>query len=529
MRSLISLWQGLELKQRLVVAGATLAVFLAVLGMAQMASRPGMALLYAGLDPAAAGEVMAGLDQRSIAYQIRGESIFVPEAQRDALRMELAAQGLPAGGVAGYELLDGLSGFGTTAQMFDTAYLRAKEGELARTIMAVPSIRSARVHIARAPETPFARERQPTASVTLSAVGGVSAAQARAVRHLVAAAVGGMRPEDVAVIDAETGLVTQDAAMAENSGDNRAAAIRGNVERLLIGHLGAGKAVVEVAVDLVTERETISERRFDPQQRVAISSETEEKNGTATEAGGAVTVASNLPDGDAGQGSAGESRSSESRERVNYEVSETQRELLRPPGSLRRLSVAVLVDGRVETAADGTVTTIPRSEAELAVLRELVASAVGLDEGRGDVLVVRSLVFEAASDAMAPVPAGVLAGLSGVDTMTLARLVLLAVVVLILGLFVLRPVLLAGRSAPAVAAAPPVLALPGAANAAPVSVLAGEIDDGPDILSMQLVSRRDDPPAPADPVARLRRLIEARQAESAEILRGWMEQAGDRS
>src|SRR5690606_7745693 len=116
---------------------------------------------------------------------------------RDGLRMALAAEGLPAAGAAGYELLDSLSGFGSTSQMFDAAYWRAKEGELARTILAVPEIKSARVHISQAPDDPFRRKDRPTASVTVATISGtLPKTQADALRHLVAAAVASMRPED---------------------------------------------------------------------------------------------------------------------------------------------------------------------------------------------------------------------------------------------------------------------------------------------------------------------------------------------
>lgn len=139
------------MRRRIVVIGATLAMFMAVLGLARFSSTPGMSLLYAGLDPKAAGEVIASLEQQGVAYAVKGDAIHVPSAQRDSLRMALASEGLPANGGAGYELLDQLSGFSTTSQMFDVAYWRAKEGELARTILANPQIRSARVHIAQAP------------------------------------------------------------------------------------------------------------------------------------------------------------------------------------------------------------------------------------------------------------------------------------------------------------------------------------------------------------------------------------------
>ena len=151
MQNILSLWSALDMRRRIVVIGATIAMFLAVLGLSRMANTPNMALLYAGLDSSAAGEIVAALEQRGVAYEVRGDSISVDSTQRDALRMTLASEGLPTTGAAGYELLDGLSGFGTTSQMFDAAYWRAKEGELARTILANPQIRAARVHIAQAP------------------------------------------------------------------------------------------------------------------------------------------------------------------------------------------------------------------------------------------------------------------------------------------------------------------------------------------------------------------------------------------
>ncbi len=534
MQNVAATWNALDATRRIVVIAATIAMFLAVLGLSRMATTPNMALLYAGLDAGAAGEVVAALEARGVAYEVTGDSIRVSSAQRDELRMMLASDGLPTSGAAGYELLDGLSGFGTTSQMFDAAYWRAKEGELARTILAVPSIRAARVHIAKAPAQPFRTEERPTASITVTtAGGGLPAAQARALQHLVAAAVSGMRPEDVAIIDSVAGLIpTGDDSMMPGSADTREAALKRNVERLLAARLGPGRAVVEVSLAVVTERESVTEKTFDPATRVAISSETEERSNSTTDPGGDVTVASNLPEGDAAAGASGKSNSSETRERVNYEVSETQREVLRLPGAVRRLTVAVLIDGTTTAAADGTTTFTPRPEDELTALRDLVASAVGLDETRGDVLTLKSMAFEPlanlGTEAMEP---GLLPPMGPVDVMTLLQIGILALVVLALGLFVVRPVLLSGaRRSNALPPPEATLALPGlgpdgagrGTGGQGLRVLTGEIDDG-DLPHLSLVSQGDEGAQDADPVTRLRRLIEARQAESVEILRGWME------
>jgi flagellar M-ring protein FliF len=527
-QNLVTLWANLGNRRRFIVIGATLAMFLAILGLARMADTPNMALLYAGLDPAAAGDVIAALDSRAVAHQVRGDAIYVDQAQRDSLRMSLAAQNLPAVGGQGYELLDSLSGFGTTSQMFDAAYGRAKEGELARTILAMPGVRSARVHVAQALTQPFRDAGHPTASVTVvTAAGTLGADQARALRHLVAAAISGMKPDDVAVIDSVAGLVPSDSDLAapDASGQARAAEIRQNVERLLAARVGPGKAVVEVTVDVVTDREEVNEHTFDPQGKVAISTETQDKSGSSSGADGSVTVASNLPGGDAGPGSTRQNQTSEKQERTNYEVSESTRQVIRAPGAVRRVSVAVLVDQETVTAVDGQVTFQPRSEEELATLRELVASAVGLDDSRGDVLTLKSLPFGQGPVAGTQVDAGILARLGPVDLMSVLQLVVLATVTLVLGMFVIRPILTSARAAPRLAAGFPPLALSsGPSTVVPGPVLTGEIDDGGPLDPAQAFGDPDSRlAADADPVARLRRLIEVRQAESIEILRSWME------
>lgn len=532
-QNLISLWSSFTLRRRIVVVGATVAIFLAVIGLSRMAATPGMALLYAGLDSSAAGEVIRALDQRGIAYEVSGDTIRVDSSQRDSLRMTLAAEGLPATDAAGYELLDGLSGFGTTSQMFDAAYWRAKEGELARTIIAAPAIRSARVHIAQAPSQAFQRDRRPTASVTVTSTSGaLSETQANAIRHLVAAAVAGMQPEDVSVVDSVAGFIPsgQGTVLPGFGGDVRADELKRNIERLLVARVGPGKAIVEVAIDVETDREQITERRFDPQGRVAISSDTEERSNSATQPAGDVTVASNLPTGDAEAGGQGKSNSTETRERMNFEVSETQREILKSPGALRRVSVAVLVDGEQVTAADGTVAWQPRSEEELGVLRELVKTAAGLDEARGDVLVLKSLAFEQISEVGSLAEAGLLSGFGPIDVVSLIQAGVLALVALILGLFVVRPLMMAANKPEDIAPfADKALALPaktvgtGAQTLANPRVLTGEIDDQ-DLPDLPVISRDEDAGNSfADPMERLRRLIDERQSETVEILRGWME------
>lgn len=235
MQQLLNVWSGLDLRRQVIVTGATIAMFFAIIAMSRIASTPNMTLLYAGLETGAAGDVVQSLEQRGIEFEVRGGSIFVDTKQRDQLRLTLASEGLPANSNNGYELLDSLSGFGTTSQMFDAAYWRAKEGELARTIVSSTHITMARVHIATTGSNPFQRGVTPKASVALTAASGaISAQQAKAVRFLVASAVSGLASEDVVVIDANgTLLGANEEVIPAIAGDGKAQILRERVQRLL--------------------------------------------------------------------------------------------------------------------------------------------------------------------------------------------------------------------------------------------------------------------------------------------------------
>lgn len=539
MQQLISVWGAMDLRKRGVVVAATLAMFIAVIGLSRMATSTQMTLLYAGLESSAAGEVVQALEGRNVAFEIRGDSIFVDASQRDSLRMTLASEGLPANSGKGYELLDGLSGFGTTSQMFDAAYWRAKEGEIARTIVASPMVRNARVHIANASSRQFRQRNDPTASVTITTASGtLPTHQIKAFKFLVASAVPGLSPERVSVIDSRAGLMGGDEVTAGglSGAQDRAERLKQNVERLLEARVGFGNAVVELNLETATEQESIRERRFDPDSRVAISTDTSESSNAASdsEAGG-VTVASNLPDGDAAGGSgSSSSNTSETRERVNYEVSETTREVLKAPGAVKRLTVAVLVDGLRTPQQDGSIEWAPRSESELEGLRELVAGAVGFNEQRGDIITIKTMEFEAIADVGSDPSSGFLSALN-IDVTSVIKLVVLAMVTLGLGLFVLRPMLTAQSLPPAVSGAVPALGVPEAVPDRPSEANRSVIEDthgqsatpalGAEVQPVQTSADAVVAVAPAaDPVQRLRDLIAERQTETVEILRGWMEE-----
>ncbi|WP_278922147.1 MULTISPECIES: flagellar basal-body MS-ring/collar protein FliF [Pseudophaeobacter] len=551
MQQIKNVWTGLDTRKRLIVAGATAAVIASVFAMSHVASKPTMRLLYAGLESGSAGDVVRSLEQTGTPYEVRGGSIYVPSDRRDELRMTLASEGLPANGGRGYELLDSLTGFGTTSQMFDAAYWRAKEGELARTIVASPHISQARVHIANTGANPFQRTVDPTASVSVVPLGSpITPAQANAIRFLVASAVTGLAVDNVAVIDANGSLIgSPEAAAAAGAGtDDRSQSIRERVLRLIEARVGHGNAVVEVSVDTVTDTESIREKLVDPASRVAISTDVEERADVSSNQSGEVTVASNIPDGDAASGQGSKNNTTATRERVNYEISETEKEIIRGPGAIKRLTVAVLINGTTGTNEAGETIFEPRPEEELSAMRELISSAIGFDESRGDVITLKSM------DLPSIEPQGTEATSSFMDNiyfdaMGIIQIAALALVTLVLGLFVVRPIL-AGKNEglPALGApdAPDMGGLPDlpAMGTAPGMgdfmmnpdlgsniALDGEIQDG----NGQFGGIGDMGGLPAlggggeNPVDRLRDMIGERQEETVQILRGWLEENEERA
>ncbi|WP_245990160.1 flagellar basal-body MS-ring/collar protein FliF [Litoreibacter meonggei] len=528
------IWNALDAKKRVIVVGSAVLVMLGVLFLTRMAATPNMGLLYSGLAPNAAGEIIAQLEAEGVPFEVRGGAIYVDEMRRDQLRLTLAGEGLPANSGDGYELLDELSGFGTTSQMFDAAYLRAKEGELARTIVANPQVSAARVHIAQSTQSPFRRSAESTASVSIRGDGSqIPNPAAEAIRFLVASAVAGLRPEDVSIINADLGVV-----MAQSGKETPARTalahgerLKQNVERLILARTGMGGAVVEVNVDTLTDAETIVERKVDPESRVAISTNTQETSSSSrNQGGGDVTVASNLPEGNGQGGSEQSGQNSDTREIVNYEISETTREIRRVAGSIKRVTVAVLVDGSRRVDDAGLEVWEPRGEDELRALEALVKSAIGYDEARGDSVTLRSMDLSP-DPSLIETPENGWVTSRPLNVMALTQIGVAAFVALALGLFVIRPIVLAAKTAErplndmpptdlisGPQALPALTNAPGGEPMSRTRVNAGSQD------LTQLTPQSLSAPAPSeDPVERLKALIDERQDETVEVLKSWIE------
>lgn len=459
MDALLKTWQLLSLSKKIRLVGAVAATIALMFFLARMATEPSMALLYGGLDQKNAGEVAAALEEMGVETEVRGDSVYVPSTERDRVRLELARQGLPQQGQAGYELLDGLNGFGTTSEMFQATYWRAKEGELARTILSVPGVRSARVHIGAASRRPFSRtSEKSTAAVTVRMAGGsLDERSAVSIRFLVALAVADLEPEQVAVIDAENGVVLKPgeeraSAVSDESAERRADLLEQELEDLLSVRVGEGAVRISVSVETSRETSTISERILDPDSKVTMNAQVEELSEKATEPGAPVTVASNLPDGDgANTGAAGQRDRSESRESISYQYSETRRDSVVEAGAIKRLGVAVLVDEVRASAADGSVSYEARSAEELLAIEELIKSAIGFDAERGDTVTVESMRFAPMPELGAEVEISPLERLLTDNLMTIIQVSVLGVVIVVLGLLVVRPILQNGAVSAAAA------------------------------------------------------------------------------
>lgn len=505
------------------------------------------ALLFSGVEMQEAAAITAQLEQAGIDFELRGDgsSIFVPRSEVLSARMMLAGEGLPSRGGVGYEIFDSADALGQTQFQQNINRLRALEGELSRTIASLEGIEAARVHLVLPERQLFERERQdPSASIVLALRRDeLTQSQVRAIRNLVASAVPGLSSHQVSIID-ETGRLLAaasegDTALAEEGEARQAAAeerIRRTVSDIVDGIVGVGNSRVQVTAELDFNRISETSERFDPEGRVARSTVSVEEENETTDGApeGAATAAANVPDGaGAGAGGSGErSTSSRTEETTNFEISRTTRTEIIEGGRLRRLAVAVAVDGVTTPGAEGAEPSwAPRSAEEIAQIATLVRSAVGFDQARGDVVEVVSVRFDRPQIETPEAEAPVLLGTS--DIMRLVEVGAALIAALALVFFVVRP-LIGGlvRGGAAVGAAP---ALEGPAVSAALAggpVAAGLPDPsggtallpgggGDAGVELATVQGRVN----ASSVRQIAEVVQKHPDESAQIIRTWLNTA----
>ncbi|MBE0539884.1 MAG: flagellar M-ring protein FliF [Verrucomicrobia bacterium] len=410
-----ALWQQLGVNQRVSLALAAAFVVLGLGGLVVWSSRADYALLYGKLDEAEAAKVIAALDDAKIRYRVSraGGAISVPADKVHVMRMQLAAKGIPRGEGVGFEIFD-KPNFGISDFVQRANYLRAVQGELARTISQVDSIESARVMIVM-PENRLLvdNRKQPTASVFVRVHGSgtLPPSNVNAIRFLVANAVEGLTVNHVSVVD------NQGNVLSDNSEHDSVAGLtttqltaRRNLEQyfsrkaedLLDKVLGPGQSVVRVSADISFDSLSRVEEKYDPEGqvlRISTINDEDVDSATTTANGGAPGVVINSQTETNAAAAASPSNSNRTRKKVTnnqYEINKTVSNILQTPGDLKRLSAAVFIAAKVTGSVTNRVVT-PRTPEEMQKIQRIVQSALGIQEGgdalRQDEIVVEEMPF----------------------------------------------------------------------------------------------------------------------------------------
>ncbi|HEX2652247.1 MAG TPA: flagellar basal-body MS-ring/collar protein FliF [Xanthobacteraceae bacterium] len=437
--------------------GAMAAVTIALVGafafLLLQVTAPQMTPLFTDLTVEDSASIVKDLERQGIHFELKneGSTILVPRDKVARTRMKLAETGLPKGGGLGYEIFDKNDTLSATSFVQNINHLRALEGEIARTIRAIDRIQAARVHLV-IPERPlFSREKiEPTASIAVKVRGALEPQQVRAIRHLVASAVNGLKPERISIVD-EAGRLLADGAQGEGAGLNTSAderqiayerRLQEQVESIVSKVVGPGRARVQLTADFDFNRITQTSDRFDPEGRVLRSSQTREEQSATTDNQGQVTVGNELPGAQRGNDAQNpREQSKKSEEVTNYEISRVTKTEVSEGGRVKRVSVAVLVDGTYAKAENGDVNYQPRTKEEIDRISALVRSAVGFDQGRGDQVEVINLRFADQPGNPFPEPTGWMAylQLTKDDIMRAIEWIVMGVLGLVVLLVVVRP------------------------------------------------------------------------------------------
>jgi flagellar M-ring protein FliF len=534
---------------------AMLAVTLALIGffgfVILKVTQPSMGLLYSDLSSQDASAVIKELETRNIRYEARGDgqTILVPKSDVPRIRMELAGKGVPSGGGVGYEIFDKGDAFSSTSFVQGINHLRALEGELSRSIRAISRVQAARVHLVMPERKLFERDREPPrASIALKLRGDLEPGQIRAVRHLVASAVEGLKPERVSIVDekgrlladgAQSDLGTAGAGLEERQGTIERR-LKAQVEDIVASVVGPGRARVQVTADLDTNRIESKSETFDPESRVVRSTQSRSENTATTEPkDGAVSVGNELP-GAQGQGGAQTNQkeaTNKTDESTNFEISRTTRIEVLEGGRIKKLSVAVLVDGVYPRGANGDVTYQPRPQEELERIGQVVRTAIGFDRARGDQVEVVNLRFAEGPQTLDLTELTLMQQLLSFtkdDLMRFGELAVIALLTLVVLLTVVRP-LLKQVVAPDVARRASLAAPAGAEGAAgALATIAGapqmmaRMSNEPESPSERMLAMAQiKGQIKAQSVDKVGQMVLANPSDSVAVLRSWIHDDGN--
>ncbi len=525
------------------IIGVSAAVAAALIALTFNLGKSPQALLYANLDLKEASSISQALDQAGIKYEAKGDgsTIFVSRDKVGSTRMLLAGKGLPSSGSVGYEIFDQTNALGQTDFVQNLNRQRALEGELARTIRSQDWVNFARVQLSMPKRELFEEAPQaPTAAVTIGVTGRTpNTEQVRALQNLVASAVPGLTPEKVTIVDQKGKLLGggQDGDTLGAAGDERRTeveeSIRRKVRDLIEGVVGPGKVRVNVTADLDLSQVTTQEKKYDPDGQVVRSNQTSEENAQETDQGdGQVTVANNIPGGTQTQPTTNAPTNSSSKRdaTTNYEISSLDTTTVTAPGQIKRLSVAVAVDGSQTIGKDGKLGPyVPRNAEEMRRIEDLVRSAVGYSEPRGDKVTVYNVKFTRDDQA---IPTGsFLSSFDKNDMMRAAELGILAIVAALVIFFVIRPMILPPNTAPEPVSEEPALLEGPDDGLLEQLTYEEETLEGipqlfdPDDLDRRINIARVEGQVKSSSIKRVVSFIEQHPDESIAILRSWLHES----
>ena len=515
---------------------AMIAVTAALIGffgfLIMRVTTPQMTTLYSDLSLDDSAGIIKELDRQGIAYELRdeGSAILVPKDKVTRLRMGLAESGLPKGGSVGYEIFDKSNVLGTTSFVQNIDQLRALEGELARTITSIDTIQAARVHLVL-PKRPLFSRKAPeaTASIVLRVRGSLQPQQIRAIRHLVASAVPGLKPQRVSIVD-ESGRLLADGAsdnIGQEVGDERRLAfeqlMHKRVEDIVSSVVGQGRARVALSAAFDYNKITQTSDSYNPDGRVLRSTQTREDQSVTADDTGQVTVNNELPGAQKGNPQTAHDQSKKTEETDNYEISRTVKTEVTEGGRLKRISVAVLVDGSYVKNANGQLVYTPRSKEELDRIAALVRSAIGFDQKRGDQVEVVNLKF-AEPPQVLPIdrPTGLLGMLQFTkdDVMYIIELCVMMVLGLAVLFMVVRPLVKRILDSDVIAA--PAVAPPADASAAAASPPGQALLPGANATAQLIDVAQVQGQVHQQSVHRVGELAERNPNETVSILRQWL-------
>jgi flagellar M-ring protein FliF len=408
LKQLLEIWSRLEITQKFTVVIFGVLVLASLGGLIFLMNRVEYEVLYRDLNPEDAQAIAAKLKNDRKDYIIQGNSILVaaPKTDLDKLRLDIAGSGLGRSGKVGYEIFD-KNQFGMTDFTEQVNLQRALEGELARTISSLSEITQARVHLVLPKDSLFEDKKvdaKASVVVGLKAGSELNSQSVAGIKNLVAGAVSGLRTQNVSIVDEQGKLLSQ-AAVGDEAQAEMQSGVREQLERemtskvvsILEPVVGKEKVHANASIDLDFNSTEQTEETFNPTPPTVLSQQkTEERMGGAALPSGVAGTQSNQAGGQPASTSSSPERLRQS-EVTNYEVSKLVRHTVQPKGTVRRISVAVILDHKTTyvKGADGKVTstTQPRTQEELESYRELVLATVGFDKERGDVVTLENVPF----------------------------------------------------------------------------------------------------------------------------------------